>query len=161
MIGCCAWRARSQTSRDASCSRRATSTRRSPTGSTAGSGSRRDRLLGADRGVIDCCTSCLRRAFLLAHLAPRIAGLLGRRERRATGLLALPEDDLLAAAAGEGVEEALAFLDGVDAEAERERLGARGFSVLCSHARAYPPLLRELADPPAVLFAAGREETFA
>jgi DNA processing protein len=111
--------------------------------------------------VIDCCTSCLRRAFLLAHLAPRIAGLLGRRERRATGLLALPEDDLLAAAAGEGVEEALAFLDGVDAEGERERLGARGFSVLCSHARAYPPLLRELADPPAVLFAAGREETFA
>ena len=33
--------------------------------------------------------------------------------------------------------------------------------MLCTHATAYPPLLRQLADPPAVLFAAGREETFA
>src|SRR5687768_7148139 len=103
----------------------------------------------------------MRRAFLLAHLAPRIAGLLGGRERRATGLLALSEDDLLAAAAGEGVERAVAFIEALDLDGERERLGAVGFSVLCLHAPAYPPLLRELADPPAVLFAAGREETFA
>ena len=39
--------------------------------------------------MIDCCESCLRRAFLLAHLAPRIAGLLGKRRPRAGGLLAL------------------------------------------------------------------------
>jgi DNA processing protein len=111
--------------------------------------------------VIDSCTSCLRRAFLVAHLAPRIAGLLGGRERRACGLLALPEDDLLAAAAGEGVEEALEFLEALDTESERERLTDGGFSVLCTHATAYPPLLRQLADPPAALFAAGRDETFA
>ena len=36
-----------------------------------------------------------------------------------------------------------------------------GFSVLCTHATAYPPLLRQLSDPPAVLFAAGSDETFA
>jgi DNA processing protein len=111
--------------------------------------------------VIDSCHSCLRRAFLIAHLAPRIAGLLGGRKRRASGLLALPEDELLAAAAGRGVEEALAFLESLDADGERERLAAGGFSVLCIHASAYPPLLRELSDPPAVLFGAGRSETFA
>jgi DNA processing protein len=111
--------------------------------------------------VIDSCTSCLRRAFLIAHLAPRIAGLLGGRVRRASGLLALPEDALLAAAAGEGVGEAIEFLEALDTERERERLTEGGFSVLCTHATAYPPLLRQLSDPPAVLFAAGREETFA
>jgi DNA processing protein len=110
--------------------------------------------------VIDSCASCLRRAFLIAHLAPRIAGLLGGRDRRASGLLALPEDDLLTAAAGEGVERALEFLEALDVEGERERLAAGGFSVLCTHTPAYPPLLRELSDPPAVLFAAGRDETF-
>ena len=95
--------------------------------------------------MIDSCTSCLRRAFLIAHLAPRIAGLLGGRERRASGLLALPEDELLAAAAGEGVEQALAFLEELDTDIERERLSAGGFSVLCTHATGYPPLLRQLA----------------
>lgn len=111
--------------------------------------------------MIDSCASCLRRAFLVAHLAPRIAGLLGGRDRRASGLLALPEEELLAAVAGERVEQALEFLETLDAEGERERLEAGGFSALCAHAPAYPPLLRELSDPPAVLFAAGRPETFA
>jgi DNA processing protein len=110
--------------------------------------------------VIDACQLCLRRALLIAHLAPRIAGLLGSRERRASGLLALPEEDLLAAAAGRGVEEALAFLEALDVDQERERLGAGGFTALCTHASAYPPLLRELSDPPAVVFAAGRDEAF-
>jgi DNA processing protein len=112
-------------------------------------------------GVTDSCGLCLRRAFLIAHLAPHIAGLLGGRDRRARGLLSLSEDDLLAAAAGRGVEEALAFLEALDVEHERERLSSGGFSLLCIHAPAYPPLLRELSDPPAVLFAAGRPETFA
>ena len=111
--------------------------------------------------MIDSCSSCLRRAFLVAHLAPRIAGLLGRRERRASGLLGLPEDELLAAAAGEQVEEALAFLETLDTDSEREHLAASSFSVLCMHANAYPPLLRQLTDPPAALFAAGRDDTFA
>jgi DNA processing protein len=110
--------------------------------------------------VIDTCNSCLRRAFLIAHLAPRIAGLLGGRARRGSGLLALPEDELLAAAAGHGVEEALAFLEALDADHERGRLAAGGFTGLCTHAAAYPPLLRELSDPPAVLFALGRDDGF-
>jgi DNA processing protein len=108
--------------------------------------------------VIDACDACLRRAFLLAHLAPRIAGLLGTGDRRAAGLLALPEDELVAAAAGRRVEQALAFLEALDVAAERERLAVGGQIAVCGHALSYPPLLHELSDPPAVLFATGRAE---
>jgi len=111
--------------------------------------------------VIDACDACLRRSFLIAHLAPRIAGLLGRGERRATGLLGLPESDLLAAAAGRRVEQALAFLDALSVGRERGRLAAAHVIAVCRHAEAYPPLLRELGDPPAVLFGTGRAEVLA
>jgi len=106
--------------------------------------------------VTDACDACLRRAFLIAHLAPRIAGLLGRRDRRANGLLSLSDDDLLAAAAGRRVEQALAFVDGVDVDRERARLSAGGFDAVCRHGDGYPGLLNELADPPAVLFGLGQ-----
>jgi DNA processing protein len=105
---------------------------------------------------LDTCDACLRRAFLIAHLAPRIAGLLGSGDRRARGLLGLPEDDLVAAAAGRQVDRALAFLDGFDAHRQREHLAGRGFLALCLHSPHYPDLLRDLADPPAVLFGSGR-----
>ena len=111
--------------------------------------------------MMDGCDACLRRAFLIAHLAPRIAGLLGRGERRATGLLGLPEDDLIAVAAGRRVEEALGFLEALDPDAERVRLTDAGFVVACAHSDRYPPLLRDLSDPPAVLFGSGRAEALA
>jgi DNA processing protein len=108
--------------------------------------------------VIDACNACLRRAFLLAHLAPRIAGLLGGTDRRATGLLALSEDELVAAVAGRRVQQVLDFLDALDTDVERERLADGGFVALCRHASSYPPLLGDLTDPPAVLFGLGRVE---
>jgi DNA processing protein len=107
----------------------------------------------------DSCDACLRRAFLIAHLAPRIAGLLGSGDRRARGLLGLPEDDLIAATAGRHVEGALSFLDKLDVELERDQLAVGGFLALCTHSPRYPELLRDLADPPAMLFGAGRLET--
>jgi DNA processing protein len=109
--------------------------------------------------MIDACDSCLRRSFLIAHLAPRIAGLLAeRRERRVGGLLSLPEDELLAAAAGRRVRRALAYLDSFDADARRDEL-ARGRSIaVCGHSAAYPQPLLQLDDPPTVLFGAGRVE---
>jgi DNA processing protein len=106
----------------------------------------------------DTCAACLRRAFLIAHLAPRIAGLLGSADRRARGLLGLPEEELVAAAAGRQAERALAFLNGLDADREVERLADGGFLALCSHSPRYPALLRDLSDAPAVLFGAGRGE---
>jgi DNA processing protein len=114
--------------------------------------------MAAGGGVIDACDACLRRAFLIAHLAPRIAGLLGGGERRAPGLLALAEEDLLAAVAGKRVEQALAFLDSLEVDRERERLLGARFIGVCGHAAAYPPLLHDLIDPPAVLFGVGRAE---
>jgi DNA processing protein len=104
--------------------------------------------------MYDSCDACLRRAFLIAHLAPRIAGLLGH-ERRAHGLLALPEDELIAATAGRHVERALAFLDDFDVSGERERLVRAEAVVACGHSHRYPPLLHDLPDPPAVLFGSG------
>jgi DNA processing protein len=105
------------------------------------------------------CDSCLRRAFLIARLAPRIAGLLDRPRARVAGLLALSEADLLEAVAGPHSDRLLEELDGLDLGDERERLADRGVAALCCHSQAYPPLLLELGDPPAVLFALGRLET--
>ena len=103
----------------------------------------------------DSCDACLRRAFLIAHLAPRIAGMLGHEHRRAHGLLGLPEADLIAAAAGRQVERALAFLDAFDVGVERQRLVDRDTVVACVHSPRYPESLHDLPDPPAVLFGAG------
>jgi DNA processing protein len=107
----------------------------------------------------DSCDSCLRRAILIARLAPRIAGLLDRPRARVAGLLALSEADLLEAVAGPHSDRLLEELDGLDLGDERARLADRGVSALCCHSQAYPPLLLELGDPPAVLFALGRLET--
>jgi DNA processing protein len=109
--------------------------------------------------VIDACDPCLRRAFLIAHLAPRIAGLLSGGERKATGLLALPENELVSAAAGRRVQQAFAFLHALDVDRERRRLAMGGFIAICRHGDAYPALLEELADPPAVLFGVGKAAT--
>ncbi len=111
--------------------------------------------------IVDSCNPCLRRAFLIAHLAPRIAALLGSGDPRARGLLGLPEHELISAAAGRQVERALSFLQGFDVDGSRERLAGAGVLVTCAHSPRYPPLLHDLADPPAVLFGAGRPETLA
>jgi DNA processing protein len=107
----------------------------------------------------DTCDSCLRRAVLIARLAPRIAGLLDRPRSRVPGLLALDEADLLRAVAGRHAERILGELERLDLGDERERLANNGVSAFCRHSQAYPPLLLELGDPPAVLFALGRLET--
>jgi DNA processing protein len=105
--------------------------------------------------TFDACEPCLRRAFLIAHLAPRIAGLLGSGERRATGLLALRDHELIPAVAGHRVGEVFAFLDGLDLDAERERLVRGGFVAVCVHSPWYPRCLFDLSDTPAVLFGKG------
>jgi len=115
---------------------------------------------GGMTGPAHACAACLRRAFLIARLAPRIAGLLERPRARVAGLLALSEPDLLAAVGGAGARRLGAELDRLDLEAELDRFAAAGVLALCRHSPAYPPLLLELGDPPAVLFAAGRAELF-
>jgi DNA processing protein len=108
----------------------------------------------------EACDRCLRRSLLVAMLAARIAGLLDRPRSRVAGLLALPEHELVAAVAGEGAEQVLDALDGRDLDADREAFAESGVGTVCRHSAAYPPSLVELADAPAVLFAAGNPEAF-
>jgi DNA processing protein len=106
--------------------------------------------------MIDACDRCLRRAFLVAHLAPRIAGLLDRPATRVAGLLALSDEDFVAAAAGESADSACAFLERLELDAERVALASAEVLAVCRHGREYPTLLQQLSDPPAVLFGLGR-----
>ena len=79
------------------------------------------------------CDRCLRRSRLLAHLSPRITGLLGRRGGSASGLLALPDHELIAAAGGRGKEAAREQLARFDPMAERSRLTDAGAFAVCRH----------------------------
>ena len=101
------------------------------------------------------CDSCLRRGYLIGHLAGSIARLLDYPRRQAPGLLALPEADLIAAVAGDGAADARRFLRSFDPAAARQSLRSASVHAVCLHAAAYPRPLRSLHDPPAVLFAAG------
>jgi DNA processing protein len=104
---------------------------------------------------MSACDPCLRRALLIAMLAVRIAGLLDRPATRVAGLLALPEADLLEALGGERVEHVRDILDARDLDLDRERFDEAGVAAVCRHSPRYPPLLEQLADAPAVLFARG------
>jgi DNA processing protein len=104
------------------------------------------------------CDACLRRAHLIARIAPRIASLLDRPGSRLRGLLALEEHELLAAVGSSKAEELARELDRFDCGAHRERLDSAGVEAVCGHSPAYPPLLSDLHDPPAVVFAGGQFE---
>jgi DNA processing protein len=108
--------------------------------------------------MIDACNGCLRRAFLVAYLAPRIAGLLDNPAPRIAGLLALPDDAFVAAVAGDGRDRAWAFLDGFEVEGAREALEGFRVMAVCRHSQDYPAPVQQLADPPAVLFGLGAME---
>jgi DNA processing protein len=110
---------------------------------------------------MSACDACLRRALLIAMLAQRIAGLLDRPAGRVGGLLALPEDELLAAAGGERVEYLREALDARDLDLDRTRIEEANVTAMCRHVPGYPAQLADLADAPAVLFAMGRVERLA
>ncbi|MEA2376965.1 MAG: processing protein [Thermoleophilaceae bacterium] len=110
---------------------------------------------------MSACETCLRRAMLVAMVAARIAGLLDRPATRTAGLLALPEAELVAAVAGPQAESVLRALRARDLGADRHACEQAGVTPVCRHAESYPPLLNDLADPPAVLFVAGGSEALA
>lgn len=101
------------------------------------------------------CDACLRRGFLVGHLASRIAALLDSSRGRVPGLLSLGDERLVAAVAGDGAGEALAFLDAFDPSRAREDVAAAGARSLCRHDPAYPVALGQLTDAPSVLFLTG------
>jgi DNA processing protein len=105
--------------------------------------------------VTAACDSCLRRGYLVGRLAGSIARLLNSPRRRAPGLLALSDEQLIAAVAGDSAEEVRRFLDAFDLAAARNDLNALSLQALCRHAPEFPESLLDLDDPPAVLFGAG------
>ena len=104
---------------------------------------------------VDACPACLRRSHLIAFLAPRIAGLLDRPRRRVPGLLALGDEELIAAVAGPRREAAEAFVEDFDHRRAEHGLEESGIAAACPHGDAYPRALRDLDDPPAVLYFTG------
>jgi DNA processing protein len=107
------------------------------------------------------CDGCLRRAYLVAFLAPRIAGLLDRPGRRVGGLLSLPDAELVAAAGGRDPDAAHDYLASLLPARERERLRRAQVMAVCRHSSVYPPALHDLDDAPAALFVRGRESRLA
>ena len=104
---------------------------------------------------MSACDGCLHRAYLVAELAPRIAALLDRPRNRARAVLALGDDDLIAAVGGTRANEVRERMRGFRAATARAEAEAAEVAAVCRHDDLYPAPLRELGDAPAVLFAVG------
>ncbi|MDO8184518.1 DNA-processing protein DprA [Conexibacter sp. JD483] len=106
---------------------------------------------GAGTGA---CAVCLRRTWLIARLAGAIE-LAWAARRPLPALLALTDEELIAALGGERRERLRAEWEDFSAAAARQRCDDRAVTAICRCDRRYPPALRELPDPPAVLHVFG------
>jgi DNA processing protein len=100
------------------------------------------------------CSACLRRSWLLA----RLAGHLDHHRDRLGELLALSDADLIAALAGARREQVLSEYGDFDPQIAKTAAGVADVELLCRCTQRYPPRLRDLAAPPAVLHIAGGGE---
>jgi DNA processing protein len=100
------------------------------------------------------CDACLRRTDLIAALAGWLD--VEWRKREAPGqVLALSDEWLLDAC---GSAEVQRRYDEFDADAARVAIAAAQLTAICRCDDAYPPRLRDLSDPPAVVHIAGDPE---
>ena len=101
---------------------------------------------------MSACDACLRRAWLVTALAPRLQHVGAPPVVRA--LLALEDAEVLAAlASGPRGAAIRAGHRAFDPGAARERCRAAGLEAACRCDAAYPATLRDLEAPPAVLHA--------
>lgn len=103
------------------------------------------------------CDDCLARAWLLA----RLAGHFDLHRDRTHELLALGDDQLIAALGGKASAEIERDLSRFEPAVARRRAETTGLALLCRCQDDYPPALRELESPPAVLHIAGDPELVA
>jgi DNA processing protein len=102
------------------------------------------------------CAECLRRARLLAHLAPYIEKLAtGAPGSRSPELLRLSSEDLAAAVAPKVAGQVLAEVEAVPAERLQAELVAAECWGCCRHDSLYPVALRDAADAPWALIGRG------
>jgi DNA processing protein len=97
------------------------------------------------------CDDCLRRTDLIAALA-RWLDIEWRQPGAPGRVLALEDADLLAACGMSAVRRRYAAFD---PGAARDAVAEPGLIAICRCDDGYPPALRELPDPPAVLHVAG------
>jgi DNA processing protein len=100
------------------------------------------------------CDSCTARTWLLA----RLAGHIEKARSRIDQVLALHDDALLAAVGGQRQSHVARELETLDIDQVRARVRAAGLGAVCRCDPAYPPALRALVAPPAVLHVAGGVE---
>jgi DNA processing protein len=112
---------------------------------------------------MSACDRCMRRAWLLARLAPYIERVAtGEPGGRSPELLALGDDRLVRAVCGPRAADLTAELRGADVGRLRDRAARAGCWALCRHDRRFPPPLRDLeAQAPAALFGRGSLEAAA
>jgi DNA processing protein len=97
------------------------------------------------------CDRCTARSWLLG----RLAGHLDKARSRIEHVLALDAGDLLDAVGGREKAHLRREFEAMDVDAARARARAAGLDTVCGCDPAYPPGLRALAGPPAVLYVAG------
>jgi DNA processing protein len=103
--------------------------------------------------VIDACDRCLRRSHLVAFLAGDVERLLPPGRPARAQVLEAETQTLVAAAAPARQEEARRFLAGFEPGLVRAGLVDRDLEAVCVHAEGYPAPLRDLRQPPPVLYA--------
>jgi DNA processing protein len=102
------------------------------------------------------CPQCLRRAWLLAHLAPYIEKVAtGAPGSRSPELLRLCSEDLAAAVAPNAAAELIAGVEHLEERRLRYALSAAGCWACCRHDPLYPVGLRDAADAPWALIGRG------
>jgi len=100
------------------------------------------------------CDDCLRRTALVAALAPHVERAR-RQHRHLRELLALSDEQLLAAIGGQRRGELERTHAAFEAPAARRKLERAGLYAVCRHGDGYPSRLLHAADAPAVLHVAG------
>lgn len=102
------------------------------------------------------CPECLRRSWLLAHLAPYIEKIAtGAPGSRSPELLRLSNQDLAAAAAPGAAAQLLAGVEEIGERRMEEELSAKQCWACCRHDALYPGGLRDAADAPWALIGRG------
>lgn len=104
----------------------------------------------------NACLGCLRRARLIALLAPYIERVATAAPgSRSPELLRLGDEDLAAAVAGGAAKRILAEASAVAGGVLRDELASAGCWACCRHDDAYPGGLRDAADAPWALIGLG------
>ncbi len=102
------------------------------------------------------CGACLRRAWLLARLAPYVERVAtGAAGSRSAELLRLDDDRLAQAVAPKDAERLSAEVDRIGESRMRAQLATAGCWACCAHDHTYPGALAVAADAPRTLIGVG------